>query len=96
MRQGQIFMILLSVALLTAAGSSAASECSGNACDDVTATWDGTCHLFTNHGTKRIKVRVGQNTSFELQRGQTHRYVWIDGQCTVQRPANFTANYVNP
>lgn len=77
-------------------GNAMASDCSGNACDDVTVDWDGTCYTYKNHGTKRIKVRVGQNTSFELQRGGSQKFVWIDGKCTNTMPAKFTANYVNP
>lgn len=74
----RIHRLLLS-ALLALCATTAHAECEGNACNDVTFSFQSGCYVTTNTGSRAVKVERGPY-SFELKPKQTHRLV-IGNSC---------------
>jgi hypothetical protein len=88
-----VFAITLALQIVGFNAAHAATSCSGNACNDVTFEFKDGCYHITNHGTKRVKVAMG-NVGFTLQRGETTTLTGMDGKTCMQGYiGDTTANY---
>lgn len=72
-------ILVMAFILCGMSGLSAASDCTGNACDDVYFGYEARCFTTENLGKRTIRVIRGPY-SFELGQGQKER-LELDGKC---------------
>lgn len=80
-------------ALFLGVSPALAASCSGDACDDISITYENGCYKVTNWGGRRVQVWFGMYGK-ELQRGEEW-WLHIGGQCIQMVVGETTANYVN-